>query len=99
MSEQKHWEKGKPGRTARQGWGQRTSNAQIPPEMADHLPPGITVTQVALTQAEIFALARRVEPEVTRWLAEKPAKNPLEALLLMVQAMYALLQPPELPVL
>src|SRR5256886_16659103 len=37
-------------------------------------------------------------PEVTRWLGEKPAKNALEALLLMVQAIYALLQPPELPV-
>ena len=39
-----------------------------------------------------------MEPEVSRWLAEKPAKNALEALLLMVQAIYAWLQPPELPV-
>src|SRR2546430_12651054 len=37
-------------------------------------------------------------PEVPRWLAEKPAKNALEALLLIVQAIYALLQPPELPI-
>jgi len=53
---------------------------------------------VSLTKAEIDTLAQRVEPEVTRWLAEKPAKNALEALLLMVQAIYALLQPPVLPV-
>lgn len=76
----------------------RAFGYRIPPEVAGQLPPGTTVRMVGLTEEEIFALARQVEPEVTRWLAEKPAKNPLEALLLFVQAIYALLQPPELPV-
>jgi hypothetical protein len=53
---------------------------------------------VSLTRGQVYELARRVEPEVTRWLAEQPAKNALEALLLMARAIYALLQPPEMPV-
>jgi hypothetical protein len=52
----------------------------------------------SLTAAKIYALARQVEPEVTRRLGEKSAKNAPEALLLMVQAIHALLQPPELPI-
>ncbi len=98
MGKQKHRDRGKQGLTVKKRDGRRTFGYQVPPEVADRLPPGTTVTMVSLTKAEIDALARRVEPEVTRWLAEKPAKNALEALLLMVQAIYALLQPPELPI-
>jgi len=98
MSKQKHRDKGKRGLTVKKRAGRRTFGYQIPTEVADHLPPGTTVTIVSLTKAEIYALARRVEPEVTQWLAEKSAKNALEALLLLVQAIYALLQPPELPI-
>ncbi|GAC1402333.1 MAG: hypothetical protein NVS4B12_07460 [Ktedonobacteraceae bacterium] len=53
---------------------------------------------VSLSKADIYDLARQVEPEVTSWFAEKPAKNPLEALLLLVQAIYALLQPKGAPI-
>lgn len=98
MSKQKYRDRGKQGLTVKKRAGRRAFSYQVPPEVADRLPPGTTVTIVSLTKAEIDALARRVEPEVTRWLAEKPAKNVLEALLLMVQAIYALLQPPELPI-
>ncbi len=98
MSKQKHRDRGKQGLTVKKRAGRRTFGYQVSPEVADQLPPGTTVTVVSLTKAEIDALARRVEPEVTRWLAEKPAKNALEALLLMTQAIYALLQPPELPI-
>jgi len=98
MSKQKHQNTRKPGLIITQRAGHRTFRYQVPPEVADRLPKSATVTVVSFTQEEIAALARRVEPEVTRWLAEKPAKNALEALLLMVQAIYALLQPPELPV-
>lgn len=98
MSKQKYRDKGKPGLTVKQRGSRRAFRYQIPPEVADQLPPGTTVTLVSLTHTEIYVLARRVEPEVTGWLTEKPAKNALEALLLMVQAIYALLQPPELPV-
>ncbi len=98
MNKQKYRDRGKQGLTVNKRAGQRTFSYQIPPEVADQLPPGMMVSMVSLTKAEIYALARRVEPEVTRWLAEKPAKNALEALLLLVQAIYALLQPPELPV-
>ena len=98
MGKQRYRDKGKQGLTVTKRAGRRTFGYQVPPEVADQLPPGTTVTVVSLTKAEIDALARRVEPEVTRWLAEKPAKNALEALLLMVQAIYALLQPPELPI-
>jgi hypothetical protein len=76
----------------------RAFSYQIPPEAAKQIPPGTTVTIVSLTKAEIYSLARRVEPEVTRWLAEKPTKNALEALLLMVQVIYALLQPQALSI-
>ncbi len=98
MKRQQRRDRRKQGLTVRQCGGQRTFGYQIPPEVAEGLPPGTTVTMVSFTKAEIYALARRVEPEVTRWLAEKPAKNALEALLLMVQAIYTLLQPPQLPV-
>ncbi len=98
MSKQKYRDRGKQRLTVKQRVGRRAFSYQIPPEVAGQLPSGTTVTLVSLTNAKIYALARRVESEVTRWLAEKPAKNPLEALLLMVQAIYALLQPPKLPV-
>jgi hypothetical protein len=98
MSKQRQRDKGMQGLTIKKRDGQRTFSYQIPPEVACQLPPGTTVKVVSLTKAEIDALARRVEPEVTCWLAEKPAKNALEAFLLMVQAIYALLQSPELPV-
>ena len=98
MGKQRYRDKGKQGLTVKKRAGRRTFGYQVPPEVAAQLPPGTTVQVVSLTKAEIDALARRVEPEVTRWLAEKPAKNALEALLLMVQAIYALLQSPELPV-
>jgi hypothetical protein len=98
MGKQKYRDRGKQGLTVKKRAGRRAFGYQIPPEVADQLPPGTSVTIVSLTNAEIYALARQAEPEVTRWLAEKPAKNALEALLLLVQAIYALLQPPELPV-
>ncbi len=98
MGKQRYRDKGKQGLTVKKRAGRRTFGYQVPPEVAAQLPPGTTVKVVSLTKAEIDALARRVEPEVTRWLNEKPAKNTLEALLLMVQAIYALLQSPELPV-
>ncbi len=98
MGKQRYRDKGKQGLTVKKRAGRRTFGYQVPPEVAAQLPPGTTVQVVSLTKAEIDALARRVEPEVTRWLVEKPAKNALEALLLMVQAIYALLQPPEFPI-
>ncbi len=98
MGKQSYRDKGKQGLTVKKRAGRRTFGYQVPPEVAAQLPPGTTVQVVSLTKAEIDALARRVEPEVTRWLVEKPAKNALEALLLMVQAIYALLQPPEFPI-
>ena len=98
MSKQKNRDRGEQGLLVQKRSGRRTFGYQIPPEVAAQLPPGTTVKVVSLTKAEIDALARRVEPEVTRLLKEKPAKNALEALLLMVQAIYALLQSPELPV-
>ncbi len=98
MGKQKYRDRRKPGLAVKKRAGRRTFSYQIPPEVADRLPPGASVTIVSLTKAEIDALTRQVEPEVTRWLAEKSAKNVLEALLVMVQAIYALLQPPELPI-
>jgi hypothetical protein len=98
MSKQNYRDRGKQGLTVKKRAGRRAFSYQIPPEVAEGLPPGTTVTMVSLTTAEIYALARQVEPEVTRWLAEKPAKNALEALLLMVQAIYALLQPEDAPI-
>jgi hypothetical protein len=92
MSKQNFRDRGKQGLTVKKRAGRRAFSYQVPPEVADRLPPGATVTIVSLTKTEIDALARQVEPEVTRWLAEKPTKNALEALLLMVQAIYALLQ-------
>src|SRR5438270_12417281 len=85
MSKQYYRDRGKQGLTVKKRAGRRAFSYQIPPEVAQGLPSGTTVTVVALTKAELSALARRVEPEVTRWLAEKPAKNAVEALLLMVQ--------------
>ena len=78
--------------------GHRAFKYQMPPEVADRLPSGATVKIISLSQAEINDLARQVEPEVTRWFAEKSPKNALEALFVMVQAIYALLQPPEMPI-
>ena len=98
MRKQNYRDRGKQGLMVKKRAGRRAFSYQIPPEVAGQLPPGTTVRMISLTKAEIDTLAQRVEPEVTRWLAEKPAKNALEALLLMVQAIYALLQPPELPV-
>ncbi len=95
MRKQNYRDRGKQGLIVKKRAGRRAFSYQIPPEVACQLPPGTTVRMVSLTKAEIDILAQRVEPEVTRWLAEKPAKNALEALLLMVQAIYALLQPPE----
>src|SRR6266702_3177945 len=98
MRKQNYRDRGKQGLMVKKRAGRRAFSYQIPPEVAGQLPLGTTVRMISLTKAEIDTLAQRVEPEVTRWLAEKPAKNALEALLLMVQAIYALLQPPELPV-
>src|SRR6266849_5675011 len=98
MRKQNYRDRAKQGLTVKKRTGRRAFSYQIPPEVAGQLPPGTTVRMVSLTKAEIDALARRVEPEVTRWLVEKPAKNALEALLLMEQAIYALLQPPEFPI-
>jgi hypothetical protein len=98
MSKQKYRNRGKQGLTVKKYDGRRTFKYHIPPEIAGQLPAGTTVAMISLTHAEIYDLARRVEPEVTSWLTEKPAKNALEALLLLVQAIYALLQPPELPI-
>jgi hypothetical protein len=98
MRKQNYRDRGKQGLRVKKRAGRRAFSYQIPPEVAGQPPPGTTVRMISLTKAEIDTLAQRVEPEVTRWLAEKPAKNALEALLLMVQAIYALLQPPELPV-
>ncbi len=91
-------DRGKQGLTVKKRAGRRAFSYQIPPEVAQELPPGTTVRMISLTKAEIADLARRVEPEATQWLAEKPPKNALEALLLMVQAIYALLQPKDAPV-
>jgi hypothetical protein len=71
---------------------------QIPPEVADLLPAHATMKIVSFTRAEIFDLASQVEPHIIQLLAERPAKNPLEALLFLVQGIYALLQPPEMPI-
>jgi hypothetical protein len=98
MSKQHYRNREKQGLTVKKYDGRRTFKYHIPPEVADQLPLETTVTLISLTRAEIYDLAGRVEPEVTSWLAEKPAKNALEALLLMVQAIYALLQPPGLPI-
>jgi len=100
MNNSKHREKGKPGLRVKRKRGDQPKFAyQVPPEvLAAGLPQGTTVKMISLSHEDIYALAQRVEPEVTRWLVEKPAKNPLEALLLLVQAIYAQLQPPELPI-
>jgi hypothetical protein len=98
MGNQKYQDGEKRGLIVKNRGDRRTFSYRISSEMADQLPLGTTVSIVSLTRLEIFALARQVEPEVTLWLAEKPAKNPLEALLLMVQAIYSLLQSPELPI-
>lgn len=90
--------KGKQGLSVKQQGTKRRFAYQMPPEVEGQLPPGATVTIVSLTHTEIYDLARRVEPEVTHWLVKKPTKNALGALLLMGQAIYALLQPPETPV-
>lgn len=97
MSKQKYRDRNQGLRVKKRG-GKRTFTYHIPPEIKDQLPPGATVTMVSLTHEEIYDLARRVEPEVTCWLAEQTPKNALGALLLMSQAIYALLQLPEMPV-
>jgi hypothetical protein len=98
MSKQNYRNRGKHGLTVKKYGGQRTFTYHIPSEVAGQLPPGTTMAVISLTLSEIYDLARRVEPVVTRWLSEKPAKNALEALLLLVQAIYGLFQPSELPI-
>jgi hypothetical protein len=98
MRKPNHRNRGTQGLSVKKQAGRRAFSYQFPPEVVGQLPPGTTVRMISLSKEEIYDLARRVEPEVTRWFVEKPSKNALEALLLMVQAIYALLQPPELPI-
>ena len=96
MSKQKH--RTKPGLSVKQRAGHRAFTYQVPPEVADRLPPGINVVLRSFTRDELLALARQAEPQVLRRLAAQPAKNPLEALLLMVEEVYGLLQGKGLPI-
>lgn len=82
MSKRKSRGRGKQGLTVNRRAGRRTFSYHIPPEVAGQLPPGATVTMGSLTAAEIYSLERQVEPEVTRRLGEKPAKNAPEAMIL-----------------
>jgi len=66
MGKQRYRDRGKQGLTVKKRAGRRTFGYQVPRDVAAWLPPGATVTVVSLTKAEIDALARRVEPEVTR---------------------------------
>lgn len=85
MSKQKYHGRNR-GLSVKKRGGNRAFRYHIPPEIKNQLPPDTTVTMVSLTHEEIYDLARQVEPEVTCWLAEQPAKNALGALLLMSQA-------------
>jgi hypothetical protein len=96
MSKQKH--KAQPGLSIKKRRGHRTFAYQVPPEVADCLPPGVTVALHSFTREELLTLARQAEPQVLRRLAEQPAKNPLEALLLMVEEVYGFLQSKGLPI-
>ncbi len=96
MSKHKHTVK--PGLHVKQRAGHRAFAYQVPPEVADRLPPGINVVLRSFTRDELLALARQAEPQVLRRLMAQPAKNPLEALLLMVEEVYGLLQGEGLPI-
>lgn len=98
MSKQQRKQKDRQRLTIRRHNGQRAFRYRVPPEVAKDLPSGTTMRLVSFSKEAMETLARRVEPDVTCWLTEQPAKNALEALLLMAEAIYALLQPPELPV-
>lgn len=65
MGKQRYRDKGKQGLTVKKRAGRRTFGYQNPPEVAAQLPLRTTVKVVSLTKAEVDALARRVEPEVT----------------------------------
>ncbi|HYU75077.1 MAG TPA: hypothetical protein VEL31_20610 [Ktedonobacteraceae bacterium] len=96
MSKQKH--KTKPGLSVKTRSGRRTFAYQVPPEVVDRLPPGVTVALRSFTREELLALARQAEPQVLRRLVEQPVKNPLEALLLLVEEVYGFLQGKGLPI-
>jgi hypothetical protein len=96
MSKHKHTVK--PGLHVKKRSGHRAFTYQVPPEVADRLPPGINVVLRSFTRDELLALAREAEPQVLRRLMVQPAKNPLEALLLMVEEVYGLLQGKGLPI-
>jgi len=96
MSKQKH--KAKLGLHVKQRSGHRAFTYQVPPEVADRLPLGINVVLRSFTRDELLALARQAEPQVLHRLMAQPAKNPLEALLLMVEEVYGLLQGKGLPI-
>src|SRR6266496_4364081 len=96
MSKHKHTVK--PGLHVKKRSGHRAFAYQVPPEVADRLPPGINVVLRSFTRDELLALARQAEPQVLRRLMAQPAKNPLEALLLMVEEVYGFLQGEGLPI-
>src|SRR6266536_3644650 len=96
MSKHKHTVK--PGLHVKQRSGHRAFTYQVPPEVADHLPPGINVVLRSFTRDELLALARQAEPQVLRRLMAQPAKNALEALLLMFEEIYGFLQGKGLPI-
>ena len=96
MSKHKHTVK--PGLHVKKRSGHRAFTYQVPPEVADRLPLGINVVLRSFTRDELLALAHQAEPQVLRRLMAQPAKNPLEALLLMVEEIYGLLQGRELPI-
>jgi len=94
----KHKQKVKPGLSIKKRSGRRSFAYQVPPEVADRLPPGVTVALHSFTREELLTLAQQAEPQVLRRLVEQPAKNPLEALLLMVEEIYGFLQGKGLPI-
>ncbi len=94
----KHKHTVKPGLHVKKRSGHRAFTYQVPPEVADRLPPGINVVLRSFTRDELLALARQAEPQVLHRLAAQPAKNPLEALLLMVEEVYGFLQGKGLPI-
>ena len=96
MSKHKHTVK--PGLHVKKRSGHRAFTYQVPPEVADRLPLGINVVLRSFTRDELLPLARQAEPQVLHRLMAQPAKNPLEALLLMVEEIYGLLQGRELPI-
>jgi hypothetical protein len=94
----KHNQKVKPGLNIKKRHGHRAFTYQVPPEVADRLPPGVTVALHSFTREELLALARQAEPQVLLRLVDQPAKNPLEALLLLVEEIYGFLQGKRLPI-